>query len=61
MLRVLHFGATGRLGKPTFDALVAAGHDVTAFVRSERRVHEARLAVAEDRVIVGDALARVHT
>ena len=49
-MRVLHFGATGNLGAPTLVRLREAGHDVTAFVRSERR-----LTTAANRVIVGDA------
>eukprot|EP00966_Prymnesium_polylepis_P084924 1966127-Prymnesium_polylepis.1 len=57
-MRVLHLGATGNLGTPTFGALRAAGHDVTAFVRSADRLRaQTEHADLNDvHVIEGDAL-----
>lgn len=51
-MQITVFGATGRTGIPLVEQALAAGHDVTAFVRDP-----AKLDVEHDRltVVVGDA------
>ncbi len=51
-MRVLVIGATGGSGRATVDALVARGHQVTAFVRRRDAMGE---AAAHVRVVQGDA------
>ena len=57
-MRIALFGATGRTGRPFLDQALAAGHDVTASVRTPAKLggltHD-RLAVVQ-----GDALDAAH-
>lgn len=49
MSKVLVFGATGRVGESVVEQALAAGHDVTAFVRDPRKLkkRDDRLKIAE--------------
>jgi nucleoside-diphosphate-sugar epimerase len=51
-MRVFLTGATGYIGSAVFDALVRAGHDVTALVRDNEKA--ARVAARGARSIVGN-------
>lgn len=60
-MRVVVFGATGGLGSASVQKALAAGHRVTAFVRSPDKVrirHDA-LALVQGDVLDGVAVARV--
>lgn len=53
-MKVFVAGATGAIGRPLVRQLLAAGHDVAAISRSERRAEQLREQGAEP--IAGDAL-----
>jgi putative NADH-flavin reductase len=59
-LRLFVLGGTGRIGGHVLDLALARGHQVTAFVRSPRRVtrSDPRLSVIEGDLLSTDALAR---
>lgn len=48
-MRIVIFGASGRTGKPLVEQALAAGHDVTAFVRDSSKldIDHGRLTVIE--------------
>ena len=51
-MRIFLTGATGYIGAATLDALVRAGHDVTALVRNKERA--ARVLARGGRPVIGD-------
>ena len=53
-MRVFLAGATGAIGRPLVERLLAAGHELTALTRSAQRAEELRERGAE--AVVGDAL-----
>lgn len=50
-MRVLVFGATGRVGAAVVEQARSEGHDVTAFVRDPKRLKTAAKNIA---IVVGD-------
>ena len=53
-MRIFVAGGTGAVGRPLVSQLVAAGHEVTVFARTEGRV--AALGLPDVTAAVGDAL-----
>jgi putative NADH-flavin reductase len=56
-MKIIVFGATGKTGRQVVQQALAAGHDVTAFVRDPARLQldDPRLRVAAGQVTVGQA------
>ncbi len=52
-MRIIVFGATGRVGKCIVEQAIQAGHDVTAFVRDRNRVN---VAPASASIVEGNVL-----
>jgi hypothetical protein len=55
-MHVILFGATGGLGQWTWKAAVAAGHRVTAFVRSPQKLDATARGHSELQVVRGDVM-----
>jgi uncharacterized protein len=58
-MRIVVFGATGRVGQNFVEQSVAAGHSVTAYVRDAQKLKAVGLRVYEGDVMDGPAVARV--
>lgn len=58
-MKLTVFGATGRTGAPLVDQALAAGHDVTAFVRDldKLELEDDRLTVVEGDAYTGEGVA----
>jgi len=58
-MKILVFGATGRIGSSVVDQAVASGHTVAAFVRDRSRLKTANLTAFEGNVLDSAAVEAV--